>query len=46
LAIVNVSVVVFSAIFGFVVFRELFTTQKAIGLIASILAILSLYFAS
>ena len=46
LAIVNVSVVVFSAIFGFVIFRELFTTQKAIGLIASILAILSLYFAS
>ena len=45
-AIVNVSVVVFSAIFGFVIFRELFTTQKAIGLIASILAILSLYFAS
>ena len=45
LAIVNVSVVVFSAIFGFVIFRELFTTQKAIGLIASILAILSLYFA-
>ena len=46
LAIVNVSVVVLSAIFGFVIFRELFTTQKAIGLIASILAILSLYFAS
>lgn len=46
LAIVNVSVVVFSAIFGFVIFRELFTTQKAIGLIASILAILSLYFVS
>ena len=46
LAIVNVSVVVFSAIFGFVIFRELFTTQKAIGLLASILAILSLYFAS
>ena len=46
LAIVNVSVVVFSAIFGFVIFRELFTYQKAIGLIASILAILSLYFAS
>ena len=45
-AIVNVSVVVFSAIFGFVIFRELFTYQKAIGLIASILAILSLYFAS
>lgn len=46
LAIVNVSVVVFSAIFGFVIFRELFSAQKAIGLIASILAILSLYFAS
>ena len=46
LAIVNVSVVVFSAVFGFIIFRELFTTKKAIGLIASLLAILSLYFAS
>lgn len=46
LAIVNVSVVVFSAMFGFVIFRELFTIKKAIGLIASLLAILSLYFAS
>lgn len=46
LAIVNVSVVVFSAMFGFIIFRELFTTKKAIGLIASLLAILSLYFAS
>lgn len=46
LAIVNVSVVVFSAIFGFVIFRELLTIQKALGLTASILAILALYFAS
>jgi drug/metabolite transporter (DMT)-like permease len=45
LAIVNVSVVVFSAIFGFVIFRELFTTQKTIGLIACILAVLFFYFA-
>ena len=46
LAIVNVSVVVFSALFGFIIFRELFTIKKAIGLTASILAILSLYLAS
>ena len=46
LAIVNVSVVVLSALFGFVIFKEFFSTKKAIGLIASILAILSLYIAS
>ena len=46
LAFVNVSVVVFSAIIGFALFKELFTTRKAIGLAASILAILTLYFAS
>ena len=46
LAIVNVSVVVFSAVFGFVIFRELFTVKKGIGLIASLLAILFLYLAS
>ena len=46
LAFVNVSVVVFSAIVGFALFKELFTPRKAIGLAASILAILTLYFAS
>ena len=46
LAIVNVSVVVFSAVFGFVIFREIFTVKKGIGLIASLLAILFLYLAS
>ena len=46
LAIVNVSVVVFSAVFGFVIFREIFTIKKGIGLIASLLAILFLYLAS
>jgi len=46
LAIVNVSVVLFSAIFGFVIFREIFTIKKGIGLIASLLAILFLYLAS
>ena len=46
LAIVNVSVVVFSAVFGFVIFREVFTVKKGIGLIASLLAILFLYLAS
>ena len=46
LAIVNVSVVVFSAVFGFVIFREIFTVKKGIGLIASLSAILFLYLAS
>ncbi len=46
LALVNVSVVVFSALVGFTLFKELFTTKKAIGLTASIFAILTLYFAS
>jgi len=46
LAMVNVSVVVFSALVGFALFKEFFTLRKGLGLIASILAILTLYFAS
>lgn len=46
LAIVNVSVVVLSALFGFIIFKEFFSRNKVIGLIASVLAILSLYLAS
>ena len=46
LAFVNVYVVVFSALVGFTLFKELFTPRKAVGLAASILAILTLYFAS
>ena len=45
-AIVNVSVVVFSALFGFIIFKEDFSVKKAIGLIASLMAITSLYFAT
>ena len=45
-AIVNVSVVVLSALFGFMIFKEDFSIKKAIGLIASLMAILSLYFAT
>lgn len=45
-AIVNVSVVVLSAVFGFAVFKENFSIKKAIGLLASLMAILSLYFAT
>ena len=45
-AIVNVSVVVLSALFGFMIFKEEFSIKKAIGLIASLMAILSLYFAT
>ena len=45
-AIVNVSVVVLSALFGFIIFKEGFSMKKAIGIIASLMAIISLYFAS
>ena len=45
-AIVNVSVVVLSALFGFMIFKEDFSIKKAIGLIASLMAILALYFAT
>lgn len=46
LAITNVSIVVLSAFYGFILFKEKFSTLKAFGLIASLAAILVLYFAS
>ncbi len=46
LAITNVSVVLASAIIGFIVFRENAGTRKIIGLVAAILAIATLYIAS
>ena len=44
LAITNVSVVLCSAIVGFIVFREIKTRKKLIGLFAAISAIIILYF--
>ncbi len=46
LAITNVSIVVLSAFYGFMLFREKFSWLKALGLTASISAILVLYLAS
>jgi len=46
LAITNVSVVLFSAIIGFIIFKETKTTKKIIGLITAILAITTLYIAT
>ncbi|MDX2360009.1 MAG: EamA family transporter [Crocinitomicaceae bacterium] len=46
LAITNVSVVLCSAIFGFIAFKEKATIRKIIGLISAILAITTLYIAS
>ena len=46
LAIMNVSIVMVSAIVGFIVFKENINRQKIIGLITSVLAIGLLYFAS
>lgn len=46
LAVTNVSVVVASAILGFLVFRENTTMKKLIGLLAALTAILTLYYAS
>lgn len=46
LAIMNVSVVLVSALLGFIAFREKATQKKMIGLIASILAIVILYLAN
>lgn len=46
LAITNVSIVILSAFYGFILFRERFSLLKALGLAASIGAILVLYFAS
>ena len=46
LAIMNVSIVMVSALVGFIVFKENINRQKIIGLITSVLAIGLLYFAS
>lgn len=46
LAITNVSVVLFSAVIGFLIFSEEANKRKIIGLIAAISAIVSLYFAN
>lgn len=46
LAITNVSIVVISAFYGFILFKEKFSLLKALGLLASLAAILVLYFAS
>lgn len=46
LAITNVSVVLFSAVIGFLMFSEEANKRKIIGLIAAISAIVSLYFAN
>lgn len=46
LAVTNVSVVVASALLGFVVFREHVSTKKILGLCAALTAILTLYYAS
>jgi drug/metabolite transporter (DMT)-like permease len=46
LAITNVSIVLLSAFYGFVLFKEHFSKLKAIGLFTSIAAIIILYFAS
>lgn len=46
LAVTNVSVVLFSAVIGFIVFREQTTQKKIIGLLAAILAIVTLYIAN
>ena len=45
LALTNVSVVLLSAIFGLLIFKEKTTWRKIIGLIAAILAITTLYIA-
>ena len=46
LAITNVSVVLFSAIIGFIAFKENTSTRKILGLISAVLAISALYIAS
>ena len=46
LAITNVSVVLFSAIIGFIAFKENAGSRKIIGLISAVLAITALYIAS
>ena len=44
LAITNVSVIICSAMIGFIVFKERKTNKKIIGLLAAILAIITLCF--
>lgn len=46
LAVTNVSVVMASAVLGFLIFKEHTTTKKLIGLLAALSAIVILYFAS
>jgi drug/metabolite transporter (DMT)-like permease len=46
LAIMNVSIVMVSALIGFIVFKENLNKQKVIGLITAVVAIVLLYFAT
>jgi drug/metabolite transporter (DMT)-like permease len=46
LAVVNVSIVITSAILGFIAFKEALSKQKLLGLVCSILAIGLLYAAN
>lgn len=46
LSLTNVSIVILSAIFGFLVFKENLTLQKGFGILSAIAAIIILYFAS
>jgi multidrug transporter EmrE-like cation transporter len=46
LAIINVSVVLLSAVTGFIAFKENVNSQKIIGLLSAVSAIIILYFAS
>lgn len=46
LAITNVSIVILSALIGFVLFKERVTTSKLLGLLVAIVAIITLYFAN
>ena len=46
LAVVNVSIVLLSVITGFVVFKEILNQKKLVGIIAALISIFLLYFAS
>jgi drug/metabolite transporter (DMT)-like permease len=46
LAIVNISIVVISAILGFLAFKEKLTAQKVFGLLSALIAIGLLYYAN
>ena len=46
LAVVNVSVVLLSVITGFIVFKEILNQKKLVGIIAALISIFLLYFAS